>query len=140
SCTSGRRLGARDVVILPPDAPTSLGEGEDVFVRRADEEVLDHILIHQTRAAHATTTATLFAVRGDRGAFDVARVGDADDHVLFGDQILDRELAFIAGDLGATLVAILVGDRLKIVADDLHAAGLRGEDLPQIPDKAYVLF
>ncbi len=81
-------------------------------MRRADEEMLDKILILQTGAAQPSTTATLFAIRGDRGAFDVARVGDGDDHVLFRDQILDRELAFIAGDLGATLVAVLVGDRL----------------------------
>ena len=35
-------------------------------------------------------------------------MGDGDDHVLFGDQILDRELALVAHDLGAAVVAELV--------------------------------
>jgi hypothetical protein len=47
-------------------------------------------------------------------------VGDGDDHVLFGDQVLDGELAFVAGDLGAALVRVLGYHLLELGADDLE--------------------
>jgi hypothetical protein len=59
-------------------------------------------------------------------------VGDGDDHVLFGDQVFDRELAFIARDLGAPLVAEALGDFLELLAHDLHAPRLRSQDLTQL--------
>jgi len=46
-------------------------------------------------------------------------VGDGNDHVLFGDEVFDRELAFVARDLGSALVAVLVGHLLQLVTDDL---------------------
>src|SRR5450759_1823443 len=52
-----------------------------------------------------------------------------DARVSFGDQVLDRELPFIARDLGSPFVAVLVGDLLQLVADDLQPARLRREDL-----------
>ena len=105
-------------------------------MRRADEEMLDKILVLQTRATQSASTAPLLSISRDRSALDVTRMGDGDDHILFGDQILDRELAFVAGDLGSALVAVLVGDRLELVADDFHAPWLRGEDLAHVVDEA----
>ena len=83
---------------------------EDVVVRRADEEVLDEILVLQPLPVEPAPAAALLAVGRDRRALDVAGVRDGDDHVLFGDQVLDRELALVARDLGAALVAVLLGD------------------------------
>ena len=64
-------------------------------------------------AVEPAPAAPLLLVRRDRRALDVAGVRDGDDHVLFGDQVLDRELAFVARDLGAALVAVLLGDVLR---------------------------
>ena len=98
---------------LEPEAAAVVGEAQDVVVRRADEEALDEILVLQPLPAQPASAAALLAVRRDRGALDVAGVGDGDDHVLFGDQVLDRELAFVARDLGAALVAVLLRRPLR---------------------------
>ena len=77
---------------------------------RRDEEVLDEILVLQRLPVEPASAAALLLVRRDRRALDVAGVRDGDDHLLVGDQVLDRELAFVARDLGAALVAVLLGD------------------------------
>ena len=132
----GRATRLRNLIDFQPKAPAIVGEAKYVVVCRADEETLDKILVLQSLTAQAAPATALLAIGRDRGALDVTRVGDGDDHVLLGDQILARELAFIAGDLGATLVAVLVGDRLQLIADDLHAARLRREDVLHLLDEA----
>jgi len=56
------------------------------------------------RGDHALAAAPLPPVGRDREPLDVAGVGHGDHHVLFGDQVLDREFALIGDDLGAPLV------------------------------------
>src|SRR5690349_24969683 len=106
----GRAARLRNLINLQPEASAVVGEAEDVVVRRTDKEMLDEILILESCPAQSTTTATLLAIRRVRRALDVTRVGNGDDHVLLGDQILDGELAFVTGDLGAAVVTVLVGD------------------------------
>src|SRR6267143_4947430 len=97
------RLG--DLVHLEPVAVAALGEEHQVVVRRRDEQVLDPVVVLGVGGRDAAAAAALPPVRRDREALDVAGVGHGDDHVLFGDQILDRELPLVGHDLGATLVA-----------------------------------
>ena len=109
----GRAARLRDLVHLEPEAAPVVGEAQHVVVRRRDEEVLDEILFLERRAVVTAPAAPLLLVRRDRRALDVAGVRDGDDHLLFGDQVLDRELALVARDLGAALVAVLLGDRRR---------------------------
>ena len=88
-------------------------------------------------AVEPAAAAPLLLVRRDRGALDVAGVRDGDDHVLFGDQILDRELALVARDLGAALVAVL--RRRSSVSSSLRIFmrfGLRREQRAQLLDRS----
>ena len=49
--------------------------------------------------------ALLLAVGRERQRLDVAGLGDGDDHLLVGDQVLDVDLILGVADLGAALVA-----------------------------------
>ena len=80
-------------------------------MRRGDEQLRDEVFVLGRRAGDAAAAALLRAVRGHRVALDVAAVRDGDDHVLFGDQLLDGDLALVVDDLGAALVAELLADR-----------------------------
>ena len=82
-------------------------EEEQVVVRRGDEEVLDVVLVLQAHPAQALAAAALRAVGADGQPLDVAAVGDGDDHLLLGDQVLEVDVALARDDLGAALVGEL---------------------------------
>ncbi|MND05160.1 hypothetical protein D3C83_257840 [compost metagenome] len=54
-------------------------------------------------------------------------MGDGDDHVLLGNEILDGEFAFVAGDLRAPLVAELFRRVGQLILHELHPLRLRGQ-------------
>jgi hypothetical protein len=64
--------------------------------------VADEILFARAHADAAFAAAALVPVVGDRGALDVAGVGDRDRHVFLDDQVEGAELAGFWQDLGAT--------------------------------------
>ena len=103
----------RELVHLQPVDLADGGEEEDVVVRRGDEEVLDVVLVLQVHPHHADAAAPLLAVGGDRQPLDVAGAGDRDHHVLLGDHVLERELAFGRDDLRAPVVGLAV-ERLQL--------------------------
>ena len=119
---------------LEPEELAGVGEEQQVVVGAGDEEVLDPVVLLEVGAVEAAPAAALLLVGGDRDPLDVAGVGDGDDHVLFGDQVLDRELALVADDLGAALVAERVPTTSAI--SSLRIAirfGLRAEDALAAP-------
>ena len=101
-----------DLVDLQPvDAP-AVGEDQDVGVGGGDEELVDEVLVLASSCPCGRGRRGAGAVGGDRGALDVAGVGDGDGHVLVGDQVLDRDLVHRVQDLGAARVAVVVADLL----------------------------
>ena len=94
-----------------------------------DEEVLDEVVVLEVHALQPLAAALLLAVRRDRQALHVARLGDRDDHVLLGDEVLDVEVLGRRGDLGAALVGVLAADLEQLVLDDLEHEGDVAEDL-----------
>ncbi len=87
-----------------------------------DEHLVDDVVFFEVDAGNALAAALLGAIRLDRDALDVAGVGDGDNHVLVGDEVLNVEVLLGAGDLGATLVAELAGDLAHLLLD--HAENL----------------
>src|SRR6185503_7599743 len=92
------------------------------------EQVADEILVARPHADAALAAPSLAAVRRDRGPLDVAGVADRDRHVLFGDQVLDVQVARRVDDLAAALVAVALPHVLELPDDDLHQQTLAGED------------
>src|SRR6185436_9957430 len=98
----------RDLVDLQPVGAAAVRENHDVGVRRGDEQVADEVLGAGAHADAPLAAAALVAVGRDRRPLDVAGVADGDRHVLFGDQVLDVDLAGGVDDFGAPLVAVPV--------------------------------
>src|SRR5882762_1823835 len=128
-----RRL--RDLVHLEPVALPLLGEEHHVVVGGGDEQVLDPVVFLRMGGDHPPAAAPLAPVGGHRQSFDIARVGHGDHHVLFGDQVFDRELALIGDDLGASLVAEALGQLRELLLENLEAPGLRPEDFLALLDE-----
>ena len=102
------RPASCDLVRLRAVHPARVREEQQPVVGRGDEEVLDHVVGAQLRAAHPSAAAVLAAVVVAAGALDVAAAGEGDDHLLLGDQVLDAHVAVEAEhDLGAAVVAEL---------------------------------
>src|SRR2546425_3175753 len=97
--------GLGDLVHLEPVALPLLREEHHVVVGRGDEQVLDPVVVLGVGGDHALAAAALAPVGGRRETLDVAGVGHGDHHVLFGDQVLDGELALVGDYLVAPLVA-----------------------------------
>src|SRR5882762_7213847 len=125
----------RDLVHLEPVALPLLGEEHHVVVGRRDEQVLDPVVFLGMGGDHPPAAAPLAPVGGHRQSFDIARVGHGDHHVLFRDQILDRELALVGYDFGAPLVAEAVRQLRELLLENLEAPRLRPEDLLALLDE-----
>ena len=63
----------------------------------------------------------LGGVLADRGALDIARLGEGEDALLLLDQVLDVDLVLHVLDLRDPLVAVLVPDGGELVLQ--HAGG-----------------
>src|SRR5439155_216256 len=96
----------RDLVDLETVELAEGGEEEEIGVGRGDKEVLDDVLLLGLHARHALAAAPLAPVRLDVRPLDVARARDRDDHLLIGQEVLDRQLGRLGEDLGAPDVAV----------------------------------
>ncbi len=95
---------------------------------RGDEQVLEKILFLDVHADDADAATALLAVCIERQALDVTGVGDGNDHVLFGDQVLDVEVVLSGSDQGAPFVGVHLPDLKELFLDEFVDLGLIGED------------
>src|SRR5205823_443762 len=125
----------RDLVHLEPVDLAERGEEQQKGVGRGDEQVRDDVLLLRLHARHALAAAPLAPIGLDVRPLDVARARDRDDHLLVGEQVLDRELGRLGDDLGPARVAVLLLDREQVLADDRHQLRLGREDALELLDE-----
>ena len=70
----------------------------------------------------------------DRQPLHVAGLGDGDDHLLLGDEVLDVEVALVGHDLGAAVVVVVALDLEQLALDDRVDGVLVAEQLAQLLD------
>ena len=88
-------------------------------MRAGDEQVLDRILVFRRGSLESFAAATLSAIGAGRRALDVSTVADRHHHRLFGDQILQIDIAdLFAADLGAAVLTVLASDLAQVLPDD----------------------
>src|SRR5919108_250414 len=127
-------------VHLEPVHLAEVGKEEQVGVGGGDEEVFDDVLFFRLHARDALAPATLAAVGLDVRALDVARARDGDDHLLVGQEVLDRQLRRLGEDLGAPRVAVFLLDGAQLVLDDPHQLDVGREDALELLDELQDLF
>jgi hypothetical protein len=87
------------------------------------------------RVAPRTPAAALLdAVEVGPGALGVTTLGDRDDHVVVGDEVLIGEVPVSGDDPGPALVTVLVDDLGELAGDDLPLPFGLGEDVLQVGD------
>ena len=88
-------------------------------MRGGEDEVRDEILLLGIEVDDADTAALLLAVFRRIGALDIAALGQDQDGLFIGDQVLGIEiLDAVLDDLGAALVAVLGTDVRELGLDD----------------------
>ena len=93
-------------------------EEQHVLVHGRNKHLVDDVVLFKVDARHALAATLLGAIGGHRDALDVAGVGDGHDHVLVGNQIFDVQVLLDMADLGAALVAELLGNLAHLFLDD----------------------
>ena len=127
--------GLRQLVHLEPEATAVIGEDEHVRVRARHVKALDEVVFLEIRAGLAAPAPTLAIVQRQRRTLDVAVVRDGHDHLLFGDQIFDRELALVTHDFRAAFVAVGFHQLEQVALHDVHASRARLEDAAHLDDE-----
>ena len=111
----------RQPVDLQPIDLAVVGEEHQIGVRAGHEEVLDGIFALGLGALEALAAAALGAIGACGRTFNVAAAADGNDHRLFGDEILEVDMAeFLAADFGAAGVAVLAFEFAQVVADHVE--------------------
>ncbi len=85
-----------------------------------DVDVVDEVLVPCRASLHSDSAAGLGTIFGQRGPLDVAKVGDRDDHVLIGIEVLRIEFLGGRTDLGPSRVGVFVLQFDGLSLDDLH--------------------
>ena len=109
-------------------------EEQQVSVRCGEDHVTHDVVDLHLAAGHATTAATLGLERVGRHRLDVLGLGHHDDQFLVVDEIFDRHLTVVVGELAHARRGELVLDRGDLVADDGVEALRAVEDLLEIDD------
>ena len=88
-------------------------------MRIGDSHAFDVVLLLGRHADDPLTAAPLCGIGILGLPFDVPGMGEGDDGVVPLDEILQDDLVFRLGDLGPSVVAVLIADGGHFLADDL---------------------
>jgi len=80
--TLGEASPGRDGMHLDPVTAPLVGEEENIIVGRGDKEMFGEIFLFGLDTDHTASAAVLTPVHRDRQPFDIAGMGDGDDHIL----------------------------------------------------------
>ena len=130
----GRLAALGDLIALLAVDLARVGEEEDIVVRRGGEHVDHRVLLAGGDALLAHAALTLGGILARGGALDVAVGRERKDALLLLDQILDVDLILDVLNLGAALVAELVGDGGQLLLEDLAHERVVGEHLEEVGD------
>ena len=108
-----------------------VGEAQQGVVAVGGQQMFDEVLVAQARGGASGAASTLRLVDRQRLGLGVAPVGDRDHHVLFGNEILVREVELGGQYLRLALVAVAFANVLEFFVDDLFLQRLRSEDVQQ---------
>ena len=129
-----------DLVNLQQVNLAAIREDEKVTMRRRHEDVVDEILFARGHPNPALSSASLRPVQGGVGALDISRVRYCNDHILFGDQVLQCDLDFLINDFGPARIPIILLNFLQLIDDDPFEGFFAGKDLLEAGDQLQGFF
>ena len=97
--------------------------------------MLHPVVLLGPHPVQAAAAPALPPVGRDGNALDVAGVRDRDDHVLVGDQVLHREVAFLAHYLRAPVVSEPFQQVVQLTLEDVEPLRLGRQDSLQLLDQ-----
>lgn len=107
------------LICLETVDPAEVGEEKHILVRGAGEHIFGKIVVLFGKSRNALPPAVLQTVGVGGKPLDIAVVGEGENAVLIGNEVLDVNLSRNHGDFGASVVDIAVADGIGLVLDDL---------------------
>ena len=128
--TLGCSVANRKLVDLEAIHLTKVGKEQYVIMGGSNKEVLDKIVLFERNTLYSLTAALLGAINLNRNALYIASVSDGDNHILFGDKILNVQvLNVLVRDLRTTFVSVAVGNLTELISDNCQDLFLVGEKI-----------
>ena len=90
--------------------------------------MLCEILCPHRHAGQPFAAPVLGPVKGERGALDIARMGNGYEHLLIHDEIFHGHVLGINDDLGPSFISVFAFNFFKLLDDDRVQLFLVGED------------
>ena len=132
--TLGGAAGLGDPIALEPVHLADVGEEQNEIVGGGGEEALHIVLLLQGLGVDPLAAPALGPVGADRGAFDIATLGQGKDALLLLDQVLDVQVVLHIHDLGAAVVPVLVPDGDELVLQHALQHALVAQELVIVGD------
>ena len=130
-----RRLAALgNLIALLAVHLAGVGEEQQIIVGGGGEHVHDAVLVPGGDALLAHAALALGGVLADGGTLDVAVAGEGVDTLLLLDEVLNVDLILHVLDLRLAVVAVLVGNGLELLFQNLTHQAVVGQHTAEIGD------
>ena len=87
---------------------------------------LDPVAFFGVRADDALTATSLATIGIQRQTLEIALMRNSNNTILFGNEVLDVEVLYVAGNLGATRMGVLVLYLVEVLTDNVQDKGFLG--------------
>ena len=137
--TTGGTTALGDLIALLAVDLARIGEEEDTVVGRGGEHVADIVLVAGGDALLTLSALALSGIFADRGALNVAVLGEGKDALLLFNEILDVQIVLHILNLRLALVAVFVADLGELVLQHAAKHCLAAEELHIVGDALFQL-
>ena len=95
-----------------------VGEEKQIGVGRGVDQLANHVVVRHFSGLHAPTATGLRPVCGGGYRFHITRLGNRDDQLVIGDQILETQVSLVRNQPRAPVFPVLLFDSDQLFADD----------------------
>ena len=107
-----------DLIALEPVDTAPVGEEQDIVMGGAEEQFFHEVLVPLAHARNTPSAPALGLVGISRLTLDIPQMGQGDDTVAFGDQILDVHFTAHSLYLGTAGISVLLTDSVHLTLDN----------------------
>ena len=129
-CTSG----LRHFIDFLAEYAATIREEQQIIMRRCHHQLGHEIFILGGHGCLALAAAALGAVERSRVAFDITFAGNGHHHILFGNQVFDRQFRRFIHNFGTSRISIFITNGFQFFHNHAHEQFFVSQNRFQVGD------